>query len=459
MGPKVVERLKKACTHDNPDYAKRMAMGYAVYNVPPKIKTWKVEGSTLTLARGVMQRVRDVLKDDNITYNLVDQRSEGAPNLKPLKYEGFPLRPYQQDAVREAMKKEQGIVRASTGSGKTTTVFALASEIGLNVLVILPSAKLLDQWMERAKSDLGLNPQDVGVLQAGKRRLRPLTVATQQTLWSRGVDKELKEFFGAVMIDEAHHLAARTPQEAIDAFPARYRIAFSADERRKDRKECIIYDVCGSIIHETGREACEKVGAVVDVEVRIVPTQFRADWYRNDQDFNKLLDEMTNDPERNSIITDIANEELEQNEQVIILSHRRDHARHLDLQLVTKGIRSGCMLGGQDAGDEKEFENTRNGLRSGEVRAGVGTYGALGEGIDLPAVAVGIAGTPISTNKQKFNQVRGRLCRPSVGKKNGRLYVLFDGNVFDTYVMKNILAWNKTVKILRNGKWVDARKG
>jgi superfamily II DNA or RNA helicase len=452
-----VSQLKKACEHANPEFAKKRAMGYATYNVPAILKTWKETRTEISLPRGAMKRARKILKAQGVETRVVDRRTEGSILTRPLRYVGHEVRTYQREAAILALAREQGVIRAATGSGKTTTAIWLAALTGLNTLIILPSVKLLDQTVEVTEQLLGLKGTQIGIVQASTRRLRPVTVATQQTLWSRGVDAELKEFFGTVIVDEAHHAAARTFGESIDEFPARYRFAFTADERRKDRMEFLVYDAFGDVLHETGRETCEASGAVVDVEVRIVPTDFAAPWYREEQDFNRLLDEMTLDEERNGICVDLAREELAAGEQVIVLSHRRDHVRELDRVLSSRGIRSGCMLGGQDAADEQEFEATRAGLRSGHVRAGVGTYGALGEGIDLPAVAVGIATTPIASNRQKFNQVRGRLCRPSQGKTQGRLYVPFDRRVFDERMLNNIFSWNRTVKIKRGGSWVDAR--
>lgn len=345
-------------------------------------------------------------------------------------------------------------------SGKTTTAFALAASIGLNVLVILPNAKLMKQWISKAKKDLGLNPRSVGVIRGTKKKLFPLTVATQQTLCRRLKDKEIHNFFGAIIVDEVQRTAAQTSQSVVDNFPAKYRIGFSADERRKDRKECLVYDAFGDIVHETDRETSEKYKAIVDVEVRLVFTEFEAPWYRNQEkpDFNYLLDEMIVDQDRNRIITKIALSHLRAKDRIILLTHRREHARALDLKLVKKGFRSGVMLGGDDAGDVKEFEKARIGLITGKIRAGIGTYEAIGEGIDLPEVTVGIATTPIATNEQRFNQVRGRLCRPADDKEKGILYVLIDRFVFPKRVIYNVLAWNRTVKAQINGQWVDAKK-
>lgn len=455
-----LSRLRKACEHENPDFSKKRAMGYATYNTPAIIRTWRNEqthrGPVLSLPRGAMARVREQLAISHVEFATVDKRTEGSVLAKPMRYVGHEPRAYQHAAARAALAREQGVIRAATGSGKTTTLLWLAAHVGLNSLVILPSVKLLDQTVEVAGKLLGLHGQQIGVLQGAKRRLRPLTVATQQTLWSRDVDEEVRDFFGAIFVDEAHHAAARTFGESIDQFPARYRFAFTADERRKDRKEFLVYDAFGDVLHETSREQCEQAGAVVDVEVRIVLTNFRADWYASDPDFNKLLEAMTSDEERDGLAIEHALDELRSGEQVIMLTHRREHAHALERALVKNGINSGCMLGGAGS-DGVEFDRSRAGLRDGSVRAGVGTYEALGEGIDLPAVAVGFATTPIATNKQRFNQVRGRLCRPSVGKTHGRLYVLFDRRVFDERAYANILAWNRTVKVFWRGAWVDAR--
>lgn len=454
-------RLRKCTTHSNPEFSKQRAMGRFYTKVPAEIVTWRVEGDALTLPSGAMGRMRAIFKEAQVAISVVDARTEGAvfSQRKPLTYCGHALRPYQTDMIEKAFKRERCVIRAATGSGKTTAAFALAAKVGLNCLVVLPNAKLLKQWLKRAKKDLGLDPHQVGIIRGAKRTLRPITLATQQTLWSREVDEELQEFFGCVIVDEGHHAAARTFMQTLDKFPARYRIAFTADERRKDKKEFIVYDLIGDVACEVSRDQCEAAGAIVDVEIRVVFTEHVNDTYRYDSDFNKLLDGMIADDERNALATKIALEEIRNGSQVIMLTHRREHARSMDRAMLSNGIKSGCLLGAQEAGDEEEFEAMCTKLIAGTARAGVGTYQALGEGIDLPAVGVGIAMTPIATNEQLFNQVRGRLCRisPETGKSCGLLYVLYDVRVFDERVLRNIVRWNRTVNIRVGNGWVPGK--
>lgn len=457
----VLKRMRETCEHTNPEYSKRRAMGYSTYDVPQFIKTWVNTEEGLTLPSGAMQRVREVLRAAGVPFRVVDARSEGSPVVRALVYQGFELRPYQVDMVDKAYAKERCVVRAATGSGKTTAAFALAAKIGLNTLVILPNAKLLKQWMKLVPRDLGLRGNQIGLIRGSVKRLRPLTLATQQTLWSRGISEDMNDFFGAIIVDEGHHAAARTFMQTIDSFRARYRIAFTADERRKDKKEFIVYDLVGGVAHEVTREQAEAADAVVDVEVRIVPTHFECPAYASGAvDFNGLLDAMIVDGPRNDNAITLARRELERGEQCIVLTHRREHARALERGFIALGISSGCMLGEQEPGDEEEFERACAGLLDGSVRVACGTYQALGEGIDLPAVSIGIATTPIGKNKQLFNQVRGRLCRPSLatGKTQGTLYYLYDPRVYDEEIIRNIVAWNRSVKVLHRGAWVDGRE-
>lgn len=458
----LVAQMKKSCEHPNPEFAKRRAMNKSTWNTPRILRTWREEDGHLTFPRGAMKRVRRRLKEAKIPYRVVDARTEGSVLVRPIAYVGHEPRAYQHAGAHAALEREQGIIRAATGTGKTTTALYLASQIGLNTLIVLPNKKLFDQTIRVAGKLLGLTGDRIGMYGDGKKRLRPITCATQQTLWASRVPEEVRDYFGAVIVDEAHHAAARTFAQVIDQFPARYRVAFSADERRNDRMECLVYDAFGDVLHETSREDAERLKAIVDVEVRIVMSDFRADWYKNaedvdDKDFDRLLVETIANEKRNKLIVHAASNEVAKGHQGIILTHRREHAFTLDRLLVGKGVRVGRMLGEQEAADKHEFNATLEGLLKGTMHVGVGTYEALGEGIDLPDVQFGIATTHIANNKQRFNQVRGRLCRPGKGKTHGRLYVVFDRFVFDEQMYSNILSWNKTVKVHHRGEWVDAR--
>lgn len=460
LGAPLVSELKSLCEYPNPEIGRRRAMGYNAWGIPDKIKTWAVNGNELSLPRGALEKFRLALSTHHRVGIEFDNRSEGSYVSKPLVYRGFDLREHQQEMVRKGMEHEQCIIRGATGSGKTLAAMALAAEIGLNTLIILPNKGLFDQWAEWAEKVFGINRERLGIIQGKTKRLRTLTIAMQATL-GRGVSEDVKEFFGTVIVDETQRAAADSLYKAVDSMPAKYRIGVSASERRKDRKEFLTYDIFGKPVYEATRDAMTAAGHILDVEIRVIPTKFVANWYSSGSSFNDLLDAMIKDRDRNVLAFKFIDKELHRGEQAIILSHRRDHVRSIDLHYAKKGIPSGCLLGDGEPGDAEAFVRSKQGLQDGSTRVGVGTYGALGYGIDLPAVSVGMCMTPISNNQQNLNQVRGRLCRTNkaAGKTHGRLYMLMDFKVFGMKHLRNLVAWNKIVRVWSAEKnlWVDGR--
>jgi superfamily II DNA or RNA helicase len=163
---------------------------------------------------------------------------------------------------------------------------------------------------------------------------------------------------------------------------------------------------------------------------------------------------MIGDEARNKLAMKFALQEVEAGEQFLLLSHRVEHCQRIDRHFVKRGIPSGFFLGG--AANRSQFELTRAGVKDGSIRVGVGTYKALGVGVNLPAVGAGMAVTPIAGNKFNFNQVRGRFNRKNKCKTKADMYYLWDRHVYPSH-LKNIIAWNPSVKVFDKGRWVDAK--
>ncbi len=471
----VVTAIRTAFEHENPQHAKLVHLGLPAWAEPRIIKTHKnfrdKEGKWLTVPRGGMSRVRDVFRAAGVRMMVVDHRITGQKMEWPTPGDEMGLYGYQEEAMLACIEKENCLLRAPTGSGKTRVGFAFAKAIALPTLVVVWSAALFDQWHERAHTELGLRKRDIGSIRGKKVNLRPLTIAMSQTL-AKGVSDEVKNYFGTLIFDEVQRAAANTMFKSIDPFPARYRLGISADHTRKDRKEFLIYDLFGAVAQDIKQKDLVKSGHVLDVEIRVVPVEFQADWYghndfrdtnfddepkneKKELDFNRLLNEMTNDDERNEEIISIVREEVAAGEQVLVMTHRREHCLVLDSEFAAYAIKTGFLIGGTDY--LVEFRKTLAGLKKKTLSVGVGTYGAIGQGLDLPGVAVAVATTPIGSNRQFFGQVRGRVCRIAKGKKTARLYYIWDQHVYPSH-LENLIKWNTKV-VVRNGNgWIDARE-
>jgi superfamily II DNA or RNA helicase len=457
----VTKLLREAFTHKNP---KRAQMENAKirgwWNEPRLLPTWGLKGDHTTFPRGGMAKVRRILQENGILFRVLDRRVRGHETNTPDSR--VTLWPHQERIVAACMKRENCLVKSSTGSGKTSALLALASKLKVDTLVVVHTTALMYQWLERVEAELGIPAAEVGIIGDGKSKIRELTVGTQKSIANMAQkDPEFLRRWGAVLVDEVHCFAARTFFACIDPFPARYRIGVSDDERRKDRLEFLIHDLFGEVAEEVSHEEMVAAGHVMDVEVYIVPTEFQAPWYDeareegNSPDYTRLLSEMAQDDARNAIVESILSRELALDHQCLVFTREREHCRILGAA-AAHYARAGYLIGGAGA-DRQEFNRTRKGLRKGDLRVAVGTLQACGTGVDLPGVEVGVAALPILSNRQAFRQARGRICRKPAGKTTARFYVLYDQHVFGLSHLANAASWNSSTFVLDAGQWVPVR--
>lgn len=237
---------------------------------------------------------------------------------------------------------------------------------------------------------------------------------------------------------------------------------------RKDHKECLVYDLFGSVACEISQARVVASGNVLDTTIRVIPTDFRADWYRKAscsrnnvakrEAWNKLLTAITEDEARNALAVSLVTAEAAKGLQSMVLCARIEHCRMLDGALARSGVLSGLMLGGDKM--RKDFDRTRLALLDGSIGAGVGTLQAIGQAIDIPLVSRGFLCFPLAANRQKFNQFRGRICRTAKaqGKVDAELFYLWDRWVYGLDHLRNLVKWYGDRVLVKQGDgWVNGR--
>lgn len=463
----VVERLKDAFTHRNPAYDKAESMGYWVGKMKRFIVTWEIEGDEMSLPRGGTGRLRELLTEAELEYRFQVRVSDGHPAVFPA--HKLTLEPFQQRVVDGVVGRQNCIVKSSTGSGKTCMGINLISRLQRTTIVMLWTGALLKQWMDRLVIELGMDRRDIGVVGLGKFSIKPLTLAMQQTVYSLIKAKdprvdELFDYFGLYIGDELQRWGSDTLMACTDPFRARYRVGMSADFTRHDHREFLIHDEFGQVAVAVDQDELIEQGVILDVTIRVVMSDFEADWYREEYredgsrnpsylNFGQLLDVMCSDDARNALIQETIGTVVQEG-GVMVFCHRVEHCQTIDQLCVAKGIQSGLMIGG--ATWSHVFDATKDGLMSRRLKVGIGTFGAIGQAIDVPAVSRGVVATPVNNNRQMFGQVRGRMCRANrAGSADAELWYILDRKVFGMKPLRNLIAWNNNVLVRdERGNWI-----
>jgi len=172
-----------------------------------------------------------------------------------------------------------GSIQAPTGSGKTNIISYLVAAKNTSSLIIVPSASLVAQTVARLKSILLLHEDRIGAYGGGKKQIRPITVATWQSLQSKTTFQEfLSAKFGLVIVDEAHRSSANVLSTILSAYPSKYKFGLSATPFHSDYKNTErMKSLLGDIVFKISAESLYKNKNLIRPSVTVVETGCRPD--------------------------------------------------------------------------------------------------------------------------------------------------------------------------------------
>jgi hypothetical protein len=252
-----------------------------------------------------------------------DRRSVGFPI--DLKWKGTPREGQEQfwETFLEALDEDGcgAIAQAACGFGKTVVATKIISELNTTTLVVVHKEKLRDQFITACETFLGITP---GVIQGPNCDYKghKICVAMIQSLYQKDYGQDFYNYWGLVVTDETHRIAAPTFLEAIQKIPSKYRIGLTATPRRGDRMEDVFFWNIGDI-GAVGR------GRYLDCSVYIVEWSpsfsDEAYFFRGRPNLGKLITALSKDEARTAMICRLAADAVRKGRKLIILSDRVAH--------------------------------------------------------------------------------------------------------------------------------------
>lgn len=419
--------LQKRFTYQNPSYHKAKAMNFSTKGIPPLLKTYRVTKTTpaqMVISRGAIGDVRKILKRHGHRVKILDHRISFPKMVIP---DNITLREEQVDPVDAILTKKQGCIRGPCSAGKTVMLLKAIVEAGQPALVVVWETVHQRGWVSEIEKFLHIDKSEIGGCGGifKKPKFGLINVCMQQSLRN----KKNLDFFvdrvGLVAGDEIQRFAASTFQDVMNEFPAIYRIGVSANERRKDGKQFLVYDTFGKVLHQI--EDID-VGSRRPSKIFMIPTKFHSEGYDETGMWTDFISEMSEDEERNDLIVKAVHRlSLAKKKIALILTERKAHALWLREQF--SGYSTGFLVGKTTAKEinesgwpdewkefmrrfdsTREFERVKMRAEKKKIDVIIGTQKA-NVGINILTLDDVFITTPTATNPELFNQQKGRVER------------------------------------------------
>jgi superfamily II DNA or RNA helicase len=329
------------------------------------------------------------------------------------------LRPYQIEAVEgveAALREVRGVLLVSpTGGGKTIVFAELIRRneaAGKRAFVLVHRRELTKQASDKL-SNRGVAH---GVIQAGfePRAWLPTQVVSVPTFTRRVIQNRRLEIDAPpdlIVIDECHHVPARSYQAIIDRYPGAKLVGVTATPCRADGRG--LGGVFQRMIETVDLPALQAAGYLVPV-VTYAPSQpdLRGVHVRQGDYVTAEVEERV---DTQKLVGDIVEHwlRLARGRPTVVFCASVRHSIHVRDRFREAGIMAE-HLDGEMPAEERDILLAK--LASGEIEV-ITNCGVLTEGWDAPAVSCIVLAKP-TKSLGLFRQMVGRGLRPVPGKEN-----------------------------------------
>lgn len=434
--PNVVKYCKDKLTVKNPDFSKKVQMGFWTGKTPRYIKLYDVDEHNIYLPIGCFKDLWNMYPDKSLY-------SDYSSVVKRTIKSSIKLRDYQEPCLNALKKYVNGLFILPCGLGKTECALQTAYYLQQHTLFITHTKDLMNQAKDRCEEKMECTTSIIS--DGSVDTTGDIVFATVQTLF-----KHLEEIpqneFGLVVVDECHHLAANADTVAmfrtsLDYFAARYKLGLTATLHRADGLEQCIPKLLGEVIYEIKEDGQDYVGIYENQEViRFPKTQFqvparvnlintnykiydvKTGYYKDVFDkngmtisFSKLITDIANDKERNQLIINLCNC-LESS--TIVLSDRVEQLKYLNQHIENSIEIDGST---KKATREQALED----IKTGKYKVLLASYKLAKEGLDCKILENVVFATPVK-DEAIVIQCVGRAQRPYEGKTMANVYDLID---------------------------------
>jgi superfamily II DNA or RNA helicase len=377
MTTPLINFLKEELNFANSEFIIKKKIGRNTFETERYFKFVEEAENEVIIPRGFIGKLIRFCRENKIEHDFIDERKK--KNTVPFSFNAQ-LREHQETAIESISKKDLGIIVAPPGSGKTIVALKIISEKQEPTLIIVHRKQLVEQWIERIETFLGIPKFEIGKIGQGKNKVgKKVTVATIQSLskeLAKQENENLATAFGTIIVDECHHIPAETFRNTIAKLQTFYLYGLTATPFRKYNDGKLIFIHIGDVIAEI---KSSEISATKQAKIIIRNTELDVPFNSKTDKFEILSKILVHDSARNKLILEDVKTELDKGKKVVIITERKEHIDSLYQYL--KQSYEAITLSGEDS------ESHRNSkwkiLKDGNYQVLITTGQFFGEGTDL----------------------------------------------------------------------------
>ena len=421
--PEVISWCQNNLKLANPDYAKKVRMGFWVGNTPKDLYLYQMNGGDLVIPYGCLKAIAHLLTNAVV-------ESDFKPSVSVDYGSPIPLYPYQEKAVEQAQNGLYGILQSKAGSGKTQMGIALVKQFGKRALWLTHTKDLLTQSKERAERYM--DKSLIGTITEGKVNIGSgITFATVQTMSHLNLSL-YKDYWDVIIVDECHRVCGSPTQlsmfsKVLNSLSARHKYGLSATVHRADGMIKATFALLGEVVYTVPDEAIADKVMRVGIKPISTGVSLSRECLNTDGTLNytKMIKYLCKNFDRSAFIC--AEIVRESNHSCLILSDRLEHLEIIMAMLPERMQPYAVMISGKMTSKKgkAEREQAIEDMRAGEKKYLFATYSLAKEGLDIPCLERLYMATP-QKDYAVITQSIGRIARTFEGKADPIVYDFVD---------------------------------
>lgn len=379
LSKKLIVFLRENLNFLNSDYLVKKNLGKSIYKTEKYFKIIEESDEEVMIPRGFSLDLVKFCKKENIPFKVIDRRKK----IQEINFKSeIRLQPQQLVPLQKTREKDFGVLVLPPGSGKTLIGLEIIVEKRQPALIIVHRKQLFDQWIDRIQNFLKIPQKEIGQIGNQKFKIgKEITIAIVQSLARLDNINEISDSFGTIIVDECHHIPAKSFRESIVKLNSYYLYGLTATAKRKNNDQKLIFVYIGNILYKLDQHEDLKERNIT-VEINIRETNLYAPFEYKTDNYETISRILIHDTQRNSMIIEDIENNTDRFKTILILTERKAHVNILNLYLKDKY--ETITIHGEDSESARKSKTEQ--IKQGHFKIVISTGQYFGEGIDIKSL-------------------------------------------------------------------------